>query len=248
MQHKHKNHLRPSIALAAFISVTLLILSVCFTACNSIVENVANTKTLRQQTLLLFVHDKSLSTTTFPAIDTVFLRKLCYVINKDGGTLVYYPVGNPTDGSGLRCTLIPMPEVNERIMMEKQVEQKQEQDKIIKRNAQEIEHWLSEVQRKFLGDTVRQLNTDLNGVFTKADILMNEPQYLRHKRFLFVVSDGVQSINRKDSPARFNFRDTTFTLCVCGWKTELPDTMDVLPFEAPQGFIEYFNNFLTVKN
>jgi len=203
---------------------------------------------LHWQTLLLIGDDGSLSTATFPPIDTTFLKRLSYAVSKNGGTLVYYHIGNPTDASGLRCTLLPLPEVDPQLMIEKQVEQKQEQDRIINQNDQEIERWICEVQRKFLNDTTRQANTDLKGFFAKADVLLNEPQYKRHKRLLFVVSDGIQSINNKDSPACFNFQDTTFTLCLCGWKTAVPDTITPVPFEAPQGFTEYYNNFLTTKN
>lgn len=226
----------------------MLLLSSCFTSCETIEGNTVKTELLRPQPLIVVADDESMSTKSFPRPDTVFIRSLCEAVGNSGGTVVVYKVGNPTDQSGFRCTLLPVPSVNNDVMMEKQIEEKNGVEKIRKQNKESIKKLLIDVQQFVFNDSLQQQNTDLTGFFGKVDVLLNEPQYQTCKRYVFVVSDGIQSINNHDTPARYNFKNTNFNLCLCGWKTSLPDTMEVMRFESPIGFTEFINQLLTSKN
>jgi sulfur relay (sulfurtransferase) DsrF/TusC family protein len=246
MKHKIKSPKR-QIANAVAIFLMSLIAS-SFNACNTIEGNPANSEIQKQQSLILVADDESISTKSFPRLDTSLIRELCEALGNTGGTVVVYKVGNPSDQSGFRCTLQPVPDINTDVIMEKQVEEKQATEKIRQQNNEAIEKLINDVQRFVFNDSLRETNTDLNGFFSKADVLLNEPQYRNYKRFVFVISDGVQSINNHDKPSVCNFKNTDFNLCLCGWKTSLPDTMEVMQFESPKGFSEFINHSLISKN
>lgn len=246
MIHKIKS---PTLQLAttvAFFIMSLLLAS-SFTSCNISEGNTAHSEIQKQQSLIVVADDESISTKSFPRPDTPLIRELCESVGNTGGTVVVYKIGNPSDQSGFRCTLQPVPEMNTDVMMEKQIEEKQAAAKIRQQNNEAIEKLLNEVQRFVFNDSLREPNTDLNGFFGKADVLLNEPQYKNYKRFVFVISDGIQSINNHDKPCSHHFKKTDFNLCLCGWKTALPDTMEVMQFESPKGFTEYINHSLTSK-
>ena len=247
MKHKIKSPTR-QIATGVAIFFMSLLLASSFTSCNTSEGNTAQSEIQKQQSLIVVADDESISTKSFPRPDTSLIRELCEEVGNTGGTVVVYKVGNPSDQSGFRCTLQPVPDVNNDLMMEKQVEEKQAAEKIHQQNNEAIEKLLNEVQRFVFNDSLREPNTDLNGFFSKADVLVNEPQYRNHKRFVFVISDGIQSTNNHDKPSAYNFKNTDFNLCLCGWKTSLPDTMEVMRFESPKGFSEYINHTLTSNN
>lgn len=246
MQHKIKSPTRQLATTVAIFFMSLLLAS-SFTSCNTSEGNNAQSEIQKQQSLIVIADDASISTKSFPRPDTSLIRELCEAVGNTGGTVVVYKVGNPSDQSGFRCTLQPVPDVNTDVMMEKQVEEKQAAEKIRQQNNEAIEKLLMNIQRYVFNDSIREKNTDLNGFFAKADVLLNEPQYRNHKRFVFVISDGVQSFNNRDKPAAYNFKSTDFNLCLCGWKTSPPDTMEVMRFESPKGFSEFISHSLTNK-
>jgi hypothetical protein len=210
-------------------------------------DSTSNIEIQQQQVLIVFGDDESISTNSFPRPDTSFIRALCKAVTPTGGTIVVYKIGNPTDQCGFRCTLQPVADINRDVMMEKQIEEKQLKERIQQQDNQEIEILLRNVQRYVFTDSLSEPNTDLNGFFGKVDVLLNEPQYKTYKRFVFVISDGVQSINNHDKPSSYKFKNIDFNLCLCGWKTILPDTMEVIRFESPKGFTEFINHSLTIK-
>jgi hypothetical protein len=236
-------HKRPSNQIAAVLTIFFIILlfSSCLMSCNTSDGGITKNETVKSQLLIIVAVDKSLSTESFPRPDTSLIRTLCESLGNTGGTVVVYKVGNPTDKAGFRCTLKPIPDVNSDFMMEKQIEQKDEAEKIKEENKCAIVKLLKDVQQFAFKDTLLDMNTDLNGFFGRANVLLNEPQYKYCKRFLFVVSDGIQSINNVDTPCHFSFKSTDFNLCLCGWKTIMPCKMDVMRFESPKGFCEFIN-------
>ena len=247
MKHKTKALTKQVAIAAAFFAITILF-AFLFTSCNTSEGSTGQHNVQKQKSLIVIAVDKSISTKTFPRPDTSLIRELCETVSYTGGTVVVYKVGNPSDQSGFRCTLQPLPSVNTDLMMEKQVEEKEAIETIHRENNKAIANVLDEVQRMVFSDSLRETNTDLNGFFSKADVVLNEPQYKNYSRFVFVISDGIQSINNRDKPSAYNFKSTDFNLCLCGWKTALPDTMEVMRFESPKGFTEYIKHSLTIKN
>lgn len=246
MKQKQKRYTMQIVFTVTLFLMSMMLMS-CMTSCNTNVSADTNTELRKPQLLIIVGIDKSVSTKTFPCPDTMFIRMLCEAVGKTGGTVVVYGIGNPNDKSGFRCILLPIPEVSNNVMMEKQIEQKNDVEKIRKQNEESIQKFLNDIQLYVFSDSIRQMNTDLNGFLGKVDVLLNEPQYQNFLRYVFVLSDGIQSINNHDTPARYNFKNTDFKLCLCGWKTFLPDTMEVMRFESPNGFTEFINKLSISK-
>ena len=152
MKHKIKSPTR-QIATGVAIFFMSLLLASSFTSCNTSEGNTAQSEIQKQQSLIVVADDESISTKSFPRPDTSLIRELCEEVGNTGGTVVVYKVGNPSDQSGFRCTLQPVPDVNNDLMMEKQVEEKQAAEKIHQQNNEAIEKLLNEVQRFVFNDS-----------------------------------------------------------------------------------------------
>jgi hypothetical protein len=237
----HLNITNEKISATVVIYFAMMLLASSFSACNALSGN-SNEAVLTPSKLLVVVaSDMSYSTNTFPRPDTNYVRKLCDIVSKPGGTLTFFGIGNPTDQSGIRCTLLPIPNIQNDLTMSNQVEQVENIKRLKDANEKEINVFLKKVQASVISDTSRQMQTDLNGCLSKIDVLLAEPQYCHYKQFVFIVSDGIQSINKKDRPAQHDFTSKNFNLCLCGWKTKLPEAPILTQFESPEGFLEFIN-------
>lgn len=219
----------------------MMLLASSLTSCGTITGKSNSTKIVSPERLIVFVADKSFSTNTFPRPDTNYFRGLCMSLGNPGGTVIVYGVGNPTDRSGIRCTLLPIPEIDNDLTMSRQVEQSERIRTIMAENERAILSFLIKVQALVINDTAKQMQTDLNGCLSKVDILLGEPQYRHFEKYAFVLSDGIQSINNKDVSAHHEFKNKNFILCLCGWKTKLPDVPNLTLYESPIGFLEFIN-------
>lgn len=228
-----------SVTIVSFLVIVLLASS--FTACNTITGKSNTIEIASPERLIVIAVDYSFSTNTFPRPDTNYFRGICMSIRNPGGTVIVYGVGNPTDRSGIRCTLLPVPELDDDFTMSRQVEQTEKIRNIMAENERVIISFLIKIQALIVSDTVKQMQTDLNGCLLKVDILLGEPQYRHFEKYVFILSDGIQSINNKDVAARHEFKNKNFRLCLCGWKTKLPDVADLTLYESPIGFLEFIN-------
>lgn len=209
------------------IVLIVLMLSVTFSFC---------------QCLVAIGHDISISTNEYHRPDTIFYRGVCNAVSKmGGGTVALFPIGNPSPKSGIRCTLLQVPEPETGLTLSKRKEQLEFLKTIKKKNEKSIQEFLRKVQTEVFADSPKQWQTDLNGFFKKVDVLLLEPQHQSYDKFVFVVSDGVQSIGNKDVSSKHRFKCKKFNLCLCGWKTALPDSINVTQFEDIDGFMQYIN-------
>ncbi len=199
--------------------------------------------------LMVLGFDKSKSVSEYRLQDTNFVGSVCRN-NENGGLVVVYGIGNPTDLSGLRCYLKPIPKVDRSLTLSKQAEQTHIVNSVKVENEKAIQLLLVQVQRQIF-DAIdrpegRTVNTDLNGFFKKVSVLINEPQCKVMKQFIFCYSDGIQSVFNEDGPARFIVNSgSDFTLCLVGWKTRPPcESISIEYFEDPQGFLRYIKSNL----
>lgn len=198
--------------------------------------------------------DQSPSVAGYRQQDTGFVAAVCYSVATTGGLVVAYGIGDPNDQSGLRCYLKSLPKMDNSLVLSKRAELKHHMDIVAAENEKAIQDFLKKVQAQIfdpIRDSTKKIrNTDINGFLKKVDVLLDEPENQSLKRYVFCYSDGVQSLNRKDSPARYQFKSNShFILCLSGWKTKLPsDSVETKRFEDPQGFLQFlkannsFNN------
>lgn len=234
-------------AMIIFLITVFVGLTSCYSSGN---QPVKREGLAIQRIMIVIGDDESISTRSFPRLDTTYIRGLLDPLLATGGTMVVYKIGNPSDQAGFRTTFLSIPEIDPELLMSRQVEVKRKEANTKKQNELSVRKLLNEVQQFVFNDSLRHVNTDLIGFFGKVDVLMNEPQYSDYQKYVLVVSDGIQSINNHDTPARYKFKHTAFNLCLCGWKTFMPDkdTVKVMQFESPMGFSEYVNQLSTSKN
>lgn len=198
--------------------------------------------------LVVIAPDETYSFDDYRKIDTSFVSAVCHSVSISGGMVVVYGIGEPTDRSGIRCVLKQVPLINSDLVLSRQAELRQKINSIIADNEKRINEFIRKVQIEIftpISDTKRKRNiTDINGFFNKVAVLLDEPVIQNMNKYVFCYSDGIQSLNGKDSPAIFKaIPQSKFTLCLAGWKTKLPsDSIHTLKFEDPTGFLQYINS------
>lgn len=211
---------------------------------NEVTEFIANDSPStdhKMQIVLAIGCDISISTNQFRRPDSIFYRGACEAVCRTGGTVVVYSIGNPTDKPGIRCILQPVPEPESGLTLSKRKDQLEYLNSIRRKNEKAIQEFLKKVEREMFADSPKQWQTDINGFFEKADVLLHEPQHQSFQKIVFVVSDGVQSLKNIDSSAKHCFKCKNMSLCLCGWKKPLPDAIEAYFFEDSNGFLQYIN-------
>lgn len=202
------------------------------------------------ETLVALGFDESMSMSGYRRRDTSFVAEVCHLVAATGGVVVVYGIGEPTDTSGLRCVLKPVPRMEENLPLSRKLEAKQRRDVVAAENADRIRLFLGGVQKEIFQQNRSASWTDLLGFFRKIDVLLNEPEYSDFDKYVFCGSDGMQSLNSLDTPARYNFNaERAFILCLSGWKTGNPsDSVETKHFEDPAGFLEYLHKQISSHN
>lgn len=188
-------------------------------------------------TLLILGADLTTSTHEFQKIDSTYLRMSSEVLFENGGSIILFPIGKPTDKPGLRCEILPLEFIDGDITLDNQEEIKDRNSRIIKQNAINIETFIK-AANEMLRDSNQNI-TDIAGFFKKADMVLNEPQYNGFSKYLFISSDGIQSVNNINMLCTYHFKITDFHFCVSGWKAAKPDTLNMVQFESPEGFLSF---------
>ena len=240
-----KNKLKKQIGPMILQSIIMLWLQIFSSGCgdNAAAQHKTGSKS---ETLVALGFDQSLSVADFRKLDTSFVAAVCDTVAANGGGLVVvYGIGNVTDKSGLRCSLRPVPKMDEGLVISKQAELQQKIKSARVDNEKLIREFLRKVQAEIFtvnSDTVKY--SDIIGFFKKVDILLSEPNNQRMIRYVFAYTDGIQSLpGKKDFSACYNFKTPgKFSLCLAGWKAmpscNFPNAEN---FEDPQGFLEYLN-------
>ncbi len=231
--------------IIAFISFVILIST---SGCGNSHAAPGIMMTSPQESLIVLGFDQSQSIAGYRKQDTTFVAEVCRSVSFTGGLVVAYGIGEPNDESGLRCYLKKLPEMDKTLVLSKQAELKQEINALSASNKRQISDFLKNVQTHILGPSIdlnrKVKNTDINGFFKKVDVLLNEPGSLRMNQYVFVYSDGIQSLNGKDSPCHHEFNSMSRpTICLDGWKTKPPcDSCEIKYFEDPEGFLQYIRS------
>jgi hypothetical protein len=157
-----------------------------------------------------------------------------------GGKIILIGIGNTTPQGHLSCIFSPQQVVNKKnpTPSEKRKNQKINAE-IIKDNQEKVTYFLEEVD-KILSER-NQNYTDINGFFTKASLVLNDPDNDDYSKFLYINSDGKQSTpnsNKVDCNKKPEGLDSFY---VSGWtaKTDCePDSR----FLSPNEFVTFFKN------
>lgn len=242
------------ILLAVNTSAICILLILTFSGC---VENQAAsavTTNSFHETLVSLAFDQTQSFDKHRKLDTNFVAAVCHPVSITGGLITVHGIGEPTDQSGLRCYLKPVPVLDNDLVLSKQAELKQKITGIAAENERHIHEFLKKVQAQIFepmnNPKQKVVNTDINGFFKKAAIILDEPVSQNMKKIVFCYSDGIQSMNGKDSPACFNVKPkSNFLLCLSGWKTKLPgDFIEIKTFEDPEGFLQFLYSINSSTN
>lgn len=157
-----------------------------------------------------------------------------------GGKIILIGIGNTTPKGHLSCVFSPQQVVNKKnpTPSEKRRNQKINAG-IIKNNQEKVTYFLEEVD-KILSER-NQNYTDINGFFTKASLVLNDPDNDDYTKFLYINSDGKQSTansNKVDCNKKPEGLDGFF---LSGWATKTdcePDNR----FLSPDEFVHFFKN------
>jgi hypothetical protein len=210
-------------------------------------ENSGNGKSpLEYSELIIIGIDVSKTLKGYRKIDSSFVHDVCRVIEGQGGGIVaFYTIGDLNDRAGLRCYIKKVPVEDPDLTLSRKIDHKLFIDSIKGGNRIAIAKFLNEVQAEI--DLARgkdgSQNTAIVQFFGKAEKLLNEPQLQDPKRYVFLYSDGINSVNKKEFPAKYEFQtDKKFTLCLSGWKSDYPSNgVETISFENPIGFVEFLN-------
>lgn len=194
--------------------------------------------------LLIIANDLSLSTKTYPKPDSSYLRSALQPFTEFDATVVTYRIGAPNNRSGLRCTIRPNKPIDQTLVMSAQIKQKNEIKMIELENSIKINEFIKISQNQIFNDSIKESSTDILGFFDKINTLLSEPQYASHRKLVFIISDGIHTATPQKIES-YKFQNMDFTFATCGWKAKLPDNLNVLKFESPQGFIDYLNKSFT---
>ena len=244
-------HLEKQVGLSL---VLLLMLTLISTSCRDNKAAPFSPVSSTNYCLIAMGYDLSPSFKGYRKLDTTYVSALCNEVAENGGMIVMYWIGETTDQSGLRCYLKPIPKMDRDLVLSKQAELRRRINLIKQDNNKQIREFLKKVQAQIFTidiDPKKKIcNTDINGFFRKADMLLDEPESQSMIRFVFAYSDGIQSIKGKDTPARYQFKtNRKFTLCLAGWKTKLPcDSIETKRFEDPEGFLQFIKTIKTINN
>lgn len=225
---------------------------------NGCIENQASSLTstnVQAGTAVILAIDETQSFINYAKLDTNFVSSVCHSVPSTGGLVAITSIGESSDQSFLRCYLKALPVINENLILSKQAELKVEITTIMAENQRQIHQFLKKVHEKIfvpMNDPKRKVViTDINGVLRKAVVLLGESSNLNMRKLMFIYSDGIQSKNGKDTPACFEIKPhSNFTLCLCGWKTGPPCDLEIMQFEAPEGFLKFLDSDVlsTIKN
>jgi len=213
--------------------------------CNGSIAIPTNNNNSLSNILIALAFDRSPSFSDYRQADTAFVSRICHCISKTGGIVIVYGIGNPSDNSGLRCSLKKIPPMDPSLVLSKQLALKQHIDMLKAYNENVIREFLKVVQEQILGPPTKNIKeTDINGVLKKLDVLMNEPEYSNFRSTVLVYSDGIQNHNGINSNAHYDFKSRVpFVLCLCGWKTPFPThSIAIKQFEDTEGFAQYIES------
>lgn len=248
-----KNTLKSLLQLSGIVVLRAAI-SIAFIGCNENEVASKGARCSRQEVLACVGLDFSESVANFQKLDTTCIGEMCRSVAVTGGLVVIYSIGETDEQPGLRCYLKPIPSVDKDLTLSKQAEFKHKCDVIFVENEKQIHLFLRKVQEGIFDPMhvpKRKIrNTDLNGFFRKVCILMDEPSNQKMRKLVFCYSDGINSLNSKDTPADLSIRPKQpFTLCLSGWRAKLPPSVfKIENFESPEGFLKYLNSLCSSVN
>lgn len=178
-------------------------------------------------------------------ISVSHLQALVDLIQQSGrrAVIAFGTIGNPTDAALSRLTLAAIPKSDPDATLSQQGNYQQQVKKIRAQNKAQIEAFFREVER-IMADSSQY--TDVNGFLHKAMELASEPQYQRSQKYIFLHSDGLQSISKKSILVPPNCTmPSQAALYLSGWESEeLCKEENAQRMESVDGFVAFLGEEL----
>lgn len=198
--------------------------------------------------LLVIGADISLSLPSQEQFDTSLIRQVCLQIEMSGrgGMVAFETIGDPSCRKFLRCEIQPNPPADRTLPPTRRKQAEKVWIETHKQNLTQIQVFTDSCYKRLC--SIRQTNTDLNGFFSRASRICQEPQFEGCEKIVYVNSDGVHDVAKKLNGRTVKEHNlicslpTGVPLWVSCWKN--PDGNFKFNFESPSGFVGYFQQHL----
>ena len=195
--------------------------------------------------LVVIGEDLSKTFRNFTPISRADLEEICQVLDKSkqGGKIVFLGIGSSTPRGYEACIIKPKRFINPNGTVSEQRKAKMRNKKIAQENRESVSAFLDKVESILAKRD--QPYTDLNGFFTKVNLLLDAPAFKRSDKWVYINSDGQQSTpanNKLDC----NLFPSAKNICISGWKNK-EDCGAPVKVLDPSEFIEYFETELSTE-
>ncbi|MFZ4475478.1 MAG: hypothetical protein ACOYPR_09820, partial [Saprospiraceae bacterium] len=198
--------------------------------------------------LLVIGADISQSLPNQEQIDTSLIRQACLQIEISGrgGMVTFETIGDPSYRKFLRCEIQPNPPTDRTLPPTRRKQAEKAWIERHKQNLMQIQTFADSCNKRLC--STRQTNTDLNGFFSRAGRMCQEPQFESYEKIVYVNSDGIHDIVKKMNGKIVKEHNlncslpTGVSLWVSCWKNQAGNFQ--FNFESPGGFMAYFQQHL----
>ena len=204
-----------------------------------------NPLVIKQQPIVLIIaEDHSQSFGGYNQFDPQHISLICQEIAKAGreGVVCFQTIGNPSDSSLVRVTIQAIPMLEPNATLSLKAKQHQAMLKIQAANQRAIAIFTGKVTQ--LANRPLEASTDVNGFLLKADRLFSEPEFAGYAKYLYVHTDGIQSVEKDTTLVSTIAPDVQ--LYVSGWKNHTMLSANK-PFESSEGFTNFITHILKNK-
>jgi hypothetical protein len=187
--------------------------------------------------LIIMGEDISQTFGQFAPITPPDLQKLCETVAKHptGGTICFAVIGNPTPTGYQTCEITGLKTPQKGATVSAIAEVKRQNQAIRQENQERAEQFVTACTNM---TNRKHQETDINGFFRKAATWANEVNYEGYAKYLFINSDGKQSLKNGSNQVDCTLRPSSAKYFVSGWTT--PDNCGCSkPMQSPQGFVSY---------
>lgn len=204
-------------------------------------------ESLQQRAFLIGV-DVSATFAGFDTLTAEDLRGICRFVGETGGTVAFHRIGSPDDRDFRRLQLLPPPQPRSEAYSDL-ARWRADTAKTNRQNSTLAEAFvtgcLSDLQQR------GQPETDLNGWMRKAQEILQEPAISPRERFVWMRTDGYQSVRSaggiRDTVTRCQLLTTPATIWICGWKNPQCRPEGARPVESAQALPGLFQQYVSTQ-
>jgi len=173
----------------------------------------------------------------YPPVTLEFFKSLSAIAQKSDRktTLAVLPIGNTSDQYYLRLHMQPPLPIDNNQPLSVRARQKQIYDAKTEVQKKAVDMFLNQLEEKVL-QLKNQQATDLNGFFTKTNILLSEASFQNAEKAVLVISDGLHDANGSQTLS-CHF-PPEIQMFLVGWKNKDFCEGSVQQVESPEGFLE----------